>query len=103
MLLLNSYGLSAVCCLNTEVGVSLVQCVTIMQGARVGFSAGVDPLGCGWCLGVTLGSLRKAAQFLESLGCAHSALSVPQVGETERTPLTHGQEDKQLWLPGNQP
>lgn len=66
---------------NTEVGVSRVQCVTIMQGARVGFSAGVDPLGCGWCLGVTLGFLRKATQFLESLGYAHSALSVPRVGK----------------------
>ena len=88
---------------NTGVGVSRVQCITLMQGARVGFSAGVDPLGCGWCLGVTLGSLRKAAPFLESLGCAHSALSVPWVGETEWTPLTHGQGDKQLWLPGNQP
>lgn len=66
---------------NTEVGVGHVQCVTIRQGARVGFSAGLDPLGHGWHLGVTLGSLRKAAQFLESLGCTHSALSVPRLGE----------------------
>ena len=65
----------------TEVGVGHVQCVTIRQGARVGFSAGLDPLGHGWRLGVTLGSLRKAAQFLESLGCTHSALSVPRLGE----------------------
>lgn len=66
---------------NAEVGVGHAQGISIMQGSRVGFSAGVGLLGHGWHLGVTLGSLRKAARFLESLGCAHSALSVPRLGE----------------------
>lgn len=43
-------------------------------------TAGMDSLGHGVRLGVTLGTFREAARFLESLCvCAHSSLSLPLI------------------------